>query len=121
MGHAFTSPVAVTVCIRAKVRCAAGLCKRRPSDDACCCGARWYGTEATDTVTLERRSHATGNDADTQALQLPERFVVPFLTGTLSEKDYIRNLRNIQVTSASKESRVSSPGHSVNAARGPGS
>jgi VTC domain len=67
------------------------------------CDARWYGTEATDTVTLERRSHATGNDADTQALQLPERFVVPFLTGTLAEKDYIRNLRSIQVSSASQE------------------
>lgn len=65
----------------------------------CRCAARWYGTESTDTVTLERRSHTSGNEADTQALQLPERFVVPFLNGTLAEKDYIRNLRSIQVLS----------------------
>ncbi len=58
---------------------------------------RWFGTEPSETVQLERRSHSSGNDADTSALQLPERFVVPFLTGTLDEKEFVRNVRSIQV------------------------
>lgn len=58
---------------------------------------RWFGTEPSETVQLERRSHSSGNDADTSALQLPERFVVPFLTGTLDEKEFVRNVHSIQV------------------------
>ena len=58
---------------------------------------RWFGTEPQDTVTLERRSHSMGNDADTTALALPERFMAPFLTGSLPEKEFVRNLRRIQV------------------------
>ncbi len=67
---------------------------------ACLRRGRWFGTEPGGTVALELRAHSTGNDADAMTLRLPERFVAPFLTGTLSEKEYVRNLRRIQVNRA---------------------
>ena len=45
---------------------------------------------------LERRLH-DGNDAEVTALPLPERFVVPFLQDTLTQQEFVRNLKRIQV------------------------
>lgn len=57
---------------------------------------RWMGAKPGDQVMLERRLH-DGNDAEVTALPLPERFVVPFLQGTLTEQEFVRNLKRLQV------------------------
>mmetsp|Transcript_6084 Transcript_6084/g.17418 ORF Transcript_6084/g.17418 Transcript_6084/m.17418 type:complete len:754 (-) Transcript_6084:271-2532(-) len=70
-----------------------GLLDKRPG--ATTMRIKWMGAKPGDQVMLERRLH-DGNDAEVTALPLPERFVVPFLQGTLTEQEFVRNLKRLQ-------------------------
>lgn len=73
---------------------ACACCKFRPLGSVA--DHRWIGSKPGDNVMLERRLH-DGNDAEVTALPLPERFVVPFLQDTLTQQEFVRNLKRIQV------------------------
>lgn len=73
---------------------ACACCKFRPLGSVA--DYRWIGSKPGDNVMLERRLH-DGNDAEVTALPLPERFVVPFLQDTLTQQEFVRNLKRIQV------------------------